>query len=764
MKKILTWVCIFVFITTLAGCSKDNDNKLETISIDTNNEINNSAPITGVGSYVEHEMIQPEMQQREYSFGYRLNSNNQYEIYTYVKEIDKTCSKVYCYTLDGDRFRKSSLEWAENACKELNAIPRHFGYSEDGNDYIIFIKNTTIDGKNIQSCILLTNDGTEGYRDISLPSWKDGTNMMPNFSGSYINTVRVTKDQIMCFRDLSQRELQFYDLKKEKMIDYDVRFDAGAGDVILKNNILYFTNDEDNTLKIFDIDQGSIKSIPLPSSNTFFLSKHIEVGPENEILFLDEKGIQKLKDEIGTWEMIVDGNQNTMSTPSYSPLSLVAMLGTVTTYYVVYSSQYEGINDLVVQYKPNKDGTITYEKELTICSLYENASIREAISYYRRKHPEVKIIYNVLMDGSHSLIETDVIHALNTELLAGKGADIIIMDGLPLSDYIEKGVFMDISDLFSTGDGECTLLKNIVDCYTRNGEIFCMPMRVVLPYYGMHDDILSDTKTVEALAAYCNGKEIKLMEPYRYDRLARFFLINYSNEVFTEDGHIDREGLSTFLNSIDIIAKQTGSDAEANGGYLEENDLNARLMDLYLGYPDVLMWENHTILSTDTIISKADYVHLIAILNYLNGTFGPINDTFYPNGIVGINQRTKEAELAKDFVRSLFTEAMQSLDLWDGFPVNENVLNNWMKPDFSRSAESYWTHEIELEEIPFQGLTEDNIRNVITMVKSLTRPAYTDHSGCTMIVEGAVSYLKGEITLEQAVDEISQKINLFQSE
>lgn len=281
MKKILTWVCILALITTLAGCSKGNNNKHEANSFDTSNEINNPVPITGVGSYVEHEMKQPEMQQGERSFGYRLNSSNQYEIYTYVKEIDKTCNKVYCYTLDGDSYQKSSLEWAENACKELNAIPRHFGYSEDGNVYIIFIKNTTIDGKNIQSIMLLTNEGTNGYRDISLSSWKDGTNMMPNFSGSYIDTVRVTKDQIMCFRDLSRSELQFYDLKNEKMVDYDVRLDASAGDVILRNNILYFSSDDETSLKIFDMDQGTLKTIPLPSSPTFFLSKHIEVGPEN---------------------------------------------------------------------------------------------------------------------------------------------------------------------------------------------------------------------------------------------------------------------------------------------------------------------------------------------------------------------------------------------------------------------------------------------------------------------------------------------------
>jgi hypothetical protein len=185
---------------------------------------------------------------------------------------------------------------------------------------------------------------------------------------------------------------------------------------------------------------------------------------------------------------------------------------------------------------------------------------------------------------------------------------------------------------------------------------------------------------------------------------------------------------------------------------------------MYLGYPDVLMWEDYTMLSTGTIGFNTGYEHLVAILNQINGTFGPINDTFYPNGIVGINQQTKEPELARDFASSLFEETLHSLDLYDGFPVNENALNNWVKPGPPRYAETYWTQEFVMEEIPFHGLTNDDMRNVVTMVKSLTRPAYTDDSGCTMIVEGAVAYLKGEKTLEQAVDEISRKINLYQSE
>lgn len=41
-------------------------------------------------------------------------------------------------------------------------------------------------------------------------------------------------------------------------------------------------------------------------------------------------------------------------------------------------------------------------------------------------------------------VSEDTIRALNTELLGGKGADVLILDGLPVESYQEKGILLDI--------------------------------------------------------------------------------------------------------------------------------------------------------------------------------------------------------------------------------------------------------------------------------------------------------------------------------
>lgn len=49
-------------------------------------------------------------------------------------------------------------------------------------------------------------------------------------------------------------------------------------------------------------------------------------------------------------------------------------------------------------------------------------------------------------------------------------------------------------------------------------------------------------------------------------------------------------------------------------------------------------------------------------------------------------------------------------------------------------------------------------------LKTLDKPVYSDVSGRKMIIEGAVEYIKGEKSLEQAASEITQRVNLYLSE
>ena len=50
------------------------------------------------------------------------------------------------------------------------------------------------------------------------------------------------------------------------------------------------------------------------------------------------------------------------------------------------------------------------------------------------------------MSGENGLTAEDAIKALNTEIMAGNGPDVIMLDGLPIESYLAKGMLADLSE------------------------------------------------------------------------------------------------------------------------------------------------------------------------------------------------------------------------------------------------------------------------------------------------------------------------------
>lgn len=559
--------------------------------------------------------------------------------------------------------------------------------------------------------------------------------------------------------------IHVYDLNKNKPLDFGSY--TFVKDYAIKDNTVYCLDYKNKEIQVLHVDEDKSEIIALdPSIETNDVELLLQVGPDNEIIILNNEGLHILKSGGSLWEIIVDGSQYSMSVPSYNAQSLLAIRDTNTVYYVLYKSMINGKKDILTEYTPSVDAVATFDKELKICSLYDNVTVRETISQYRRQHPEIKVSYEVMLSEGSAVTQSDIVNSLNTELLAGKGPDILLMDDLPLSSYIEKGVLMDISDIF-INSGQDTLVKNISDCYVSDQKIYCMPMRVYMPIYVMSEDIKSHTNSVEELAAYCENRDRNLIEPRNYDQLAKMFLSAYSDGIFTEDGLIDKDGLTSFLKSLDTIAKQTEATIEGNysDGYSTNGiqGANLRMSQIFYGIaPDLIM--NDIDVTMSVIGDEFDLCSAKAIIQGLNGLYTPINHSFIPNGIIGINQKANEPELAKEFISLMYSESVQSLHLSDGFPVNEKALNSWVKVGEPYGGTGFMDKNGEFQFFPFDRLALEDMQNLVDDIKTLTNPVYSDASGKEIIIEGAVEYLSGNKTLEQTVSDIMQKANLYFSE
>ena len=130
------------------------------------------------------------------------------------------------------------------------------------------------------------------------------------------------------------------------------------------------------------------------------------------------------------------------------------------------------------------------ENELVVYSLLENYSIRQAISRYAKEHPDTNVKYEIGLNYDDGTTQSDALKTLNTEIMAGNGPDVIILDGLSAESYIQKGLLEDISDVINPLVEDGTIFKNIADVYTNDGKIYQMPTSFKYPILlGINEDI-----------------------------------------------------------------------------------------------------------------------------------------------------------------------------------------------------------------------------------------------------------------------------------
>ena len=92
-------------------------------------------------------------------------------------------------------------------------------------------------------------------------------------------------------------------------------------------------------------------------------------------------------------------------------------------------------------------------KKLNIYSLQENQVLEQWINYYENHNKDIKINYDYC-EGMTDAEINDAIKTLNSEIISGKGPDILVLDGLPTKSYIDKGLLIDESDIVNNLNNE----------------------------------------------------------------------------------------------------------------------------------------------------------------------------------------------------------------------------------------------------------------------------------------------------------------------
>lgn len=519
-------------------------------------------------------------------------------------------------------------------------------------------------------------------------------------------------------------------------------------------------NTEENVYTVYDESREVKGSLPIKITGEYAIC-----GDKDHWYVISEEGITRFTVGNDIREVLMDGSMGAMGSAANSAVN--AMRGNEEDFYVLYSQDKISAHSLK-HYIYDPDAASAPEKTLRVFGLSDNDTIREAAMGFQKKYPDVKVEFTTSGKQAGE-VTSDDIRTLNTELLSGNGADVLLLDGLPVDAYIEKGILKDLSDtaqeLMEEKDYLENMLKNTAE---KDGKIYGLPVKFYVPVIYGGEESKKALESLESLKAFLEADPSASVFGIADRLYIRDFLFElYQDEIFGEDGKVNQENLAELLElaeKIAINAKAALFDEELeNGGsdYARDPFSNFGAEGI-INYPEGA--------ATAAISSISSMMIPYTVMRLQNLTPDTIQGIYLPKGIVGVNRNTSQPEIANDFVKYLFSEEVQGAQLDDGFPVLKSALSDKKNEVGSEYADSYymmssWNFEGE-EPIELEAgyPTLEEVEDLIQKCDSLTTPSEQNRVIWNLYQEEADQFMKGLIDAAEAAENVARKVDTYLAE
>lgn len=443
------------------------------------------------------------------------------------------------------------------------------------------------------------------------------------------------------------------------------------------------------------------------------------------------------------------------------------------------------------------DETVSHE-EITVYTLYSQEYLEETVRQFEEEYPGITVNIEVGREEGSNTTITEAVNSLNTQLLAGNGPDVILMDDLNYAAYRDSGMLMELSGLYEEiveENPECN--TTFLSCYRgENGEIYAIPSQFSFTMISAPSDSMDSLNSLEGLAEYIQnspspnpdyGNDLRI---YDVTGLFQTLYPAYSHKIFGSGENYDRHELENFVSGFkkvyDALMEHTTEEqirlweslVAQNGAweYFNVGDRSYGLSDVnyYIGLNvENIQAESGRSIGLYNFNYYSDIFYVLDIIRtYQHETYDVFAyddvNTFTPLMVYSINAKSENTDTAEQFIRYMLSTQVQSKIAVGyyigngehpyGMPVNmRGLLDTYqaLEEGFKDVQEQYpgWSTFLEGEQDYY-----------MSVLNSLSHPTYRNAVLEEKLRLNLQSYLDGQITLEQYMEEADNAITLYMEE
>lgn len=746
-------LAVALALTSLMGCSGGAKNTQS--SADAEETSVSQGASGGVGRFVEEELSLPDGYSRPEVV--RVLEDGSIGV---IAETEQTCALLTSQDL-GETWEEEKLNGVEADIIQAFALAPdgRAAFCEYSEGASVPLKYWDAEG-NLQQ-LSLDLDAGDGYNGIWQMQFDDNGELFAmDYNGELLN-INLTDGSCTQPFDMRGVQASYFSIAGTTLLAVQTEgvylFDTETGESLEDEAVLNDLIASDKELQYVSSDSG----FPLIFAGG---------SQEDRILLAYSDGIFHFTLGGSVKEQLVDGNLSSLS-------SLTALFTSMA--YVDEDHLLVTISDSekkLLRFTYDENVSSMPEKELTVYSLYDSTALRLGINVFQKVYPDVYVNLQIgLSDEDSGVTLEDSLKALSTEILAGNGPDVLILDDMPVQSYIEKGVLTDISDLVEEVRSEDGLFDNIVDgSREEDGSIYAVPLRFLAEF------VQGDAQTVAAAGSLSSltdrAEELKGAEGYKgvlpprgKENLLYELFEADSADWITQDGELDMDKLEAYYTQ----AKRLYDMDSGQGDEVYSSVYTYGSYEVINGTLTTLGTLSKTnILEFGSLASLDDLQLALSVMEKTGDTYGLFNNEETPSYIpylqVGINA-SGDVENARALVKTLLgKEAGADAN---GFPVNRAAYETLAQKKLEESQElslgvslAGSDAEGEMLSVEYIQLTQEQIDTCTAMLESLKTPVLTDGVIRELVLKQGEAYLSGEQSLEETLDQVQKKVSLYLSE
>ncbi|MDO5602787.1 MAG: extracellular solute-binding protein [Oscillospiraceae bacterium] len=598
----------------------------------------------------------------------------------------------------------------------------------------------------------------EKAQQIELEGLESGTGML--------NGAFVLSDGTVV---LGRGDIQLYDMDSGKVAE-EYKMHQPIRCMAQDDTFYYYAakDEEERTLiltmkKLPDGEEVRLPSLKSEGSGEF-PTPNLFAGPNGTLFYSRNRNLQYWTPGATLWEELISNQYDVFKYSDFNFLELYTE-GDGFIAQTVYNNQTHIIR---ITFDPNAPLT---EKELTVAGMtQESEQIQNAIAQFQKENPGVTIQYRQMVGENAYSSEDDAYKALNTEILAGKGPDVLLIDPGLLKNYISNGVLLPLEQQLENLKEE--ILPGVWQSSTeQNGSIYAMPV-------SFHAwTLLADKNTAGAfsslhtLAAFAAAQETPLLpaEDWTQNQLFEMMMLLYSDEFYAANGSFDTARAETFLQDFKTIADQIGCTqwrAEAGGptgqewpgadfgGYqMAQGKALASLSRQQASY------ESFTIM----------LLRLYTAMSYNpNAILSIVKNAYEPTAFIGINVNSQEPELAARLLSEIVGYSGEANNE-EGTSVSLKSLRQSIEriDEVCESLEEFDTFSepvIPATDYILKKARGEEVAPIADTFYDVDRAAFIDQRTLEIQLPIVKAYLKGELTAKEAAEDMKEKQEIMQAE